>query len=135
MIRALEERGTQPFAPVNDDIFILVLLFAGLLMVIALADRTCYLRQLFAGYSLGHSRRFSDEVRTSRSIYIRILLLLQTCISAALCAVNGLFASNGIASRSDMLNILLFGAAGVAAWLLIKTILYSIVNAILFFPD
>lgn len=134
MIRALEERGTQPFAPVNDDIFILVLLFAGLLMVIALADRTCYLRQLFAGYSLGHSRRFSDEVRTSRSIYIRILLLLQTCISAALCAVNGLFASNGIASRSDMLNILLFGAAGVAAWLLIKTILYSIVNAILFTP-
>ena len=134
MIRALEERGTQPFAPVNDDVFILILLFAGLLMFIALADRTCYLKQLFAGYSLGHSHRFSDEVRTSRSFYIRILLLLQACISAGLCAVNGLFALGGISSRPDMLKVLLFGAAGFATWLLIKTLLFSLVNAILFTP-
>lgn len=134
MIQAFEKWTSQAFAPVNDDVFIIVLLFAGLLLVIAITDKNCYLRQLFAGYSLGHSRRFSDEVRSSRSIYIRILLIVQACISFSLCLGNGLFASNMISSHADLLKVLLWGAVGVAAWLLIKTIFFSIVNAILFTP-
>ena len=134
MIRFLEERARQPFAPVNDDVFILVLLVAGFLLVIALADKTCYLRQLVASYSIGHSRQFSDEVRSSRSVYIRFLLLLQTCLSFSLCVGNGLFASEVVTSRPDMLKALLFCAIGAAVWLLIKLFLFSFVNSILFFP-
>ncbi|MBR4337331.1 MAG: DUF4271 domain-containing protein [Bacteroidaceae bacterium] len=134
MIQAFERWTSQPFAPVNDDIFIIVLLFAGLLLVIAITDKNCYLRQLFAGYSLGHSRRFSDEVRSSRSIYIRILLIVQACISFSLCLANVLYATGIISSHADLLNMLLWSAVGAITWLLIKTILFNIINAILFTP-
>ena len=135
MIRFLEEREKLPFAPVSDDVFILVLLVASFLLVLALADKTCYLRQLVASYSIGHSRQFSDEVRSSRSVYMRFLLLLQTCLSVSLCAGNGLFVSKVVTARPDMLKALLFCAIGAAVWLLVKLLLFSLVNSILFFSS
>lgn len=132
MIQALEERAAQPFSPQGDDVFLIVLLGVFFLLAIVFSDSSRYLKQLVSGYSLGHSRRFSDEVRTSRSFYMRILLLLQACVCPSLCLVNGLYAAGLITDRSEALTALLYGAAGLVAWMLVKTLLYSLVNAILF---
>jgi len=134
MLQALEERASQPFTPVGDDVFVGILLLMALLLAVVLADSTCYLRQLVAGYSIGHSRRFSDEVRTSRALYIRLALLLLASVSTSLCLVNLLHASGSLPGRTEALTALLGGMAGVALWMLLKVTLYSLVNAILFTP-
>ena len=133
MIRALEERGTQAFSPVNDDVFILILLACSFLLLLAFADDTCYFKQLVRNYSIGHSHQLSDEVRTSRAFYMRILLLLQACVSSSLCVGNGLFVSGAVSSRPDMLKALLFGFAGIIVWMVLKTLLYMLVNSLVFF--
>jgi len=135
MIRALEERAALPFSPANDDVFTLVLLFVVFLLVIIFTDKTCYLKQLIAVYSIGHAHQFSDESRTSRGVYIRLLLLLQTCIISSLCVGNGLYVSGIVTSRPDMLKTLLICAVAAAVWLLLKLLLYHLVNSILFYPS
>ena len=132
MIQALADRAAQPFSPQGDDVLLIVLLGVFFLLAIVVSDSSRYLKQLVSGYSLGHSRRFSDEVRTSRSFYMRILLLLQAAICPSLCLVNGLYAAGMVTSRPEALTTLLYGVAGVAAWMLVKILLYSLVNAILF---
>lgn len=135
MLKALEERASQPFSPIGDDVFVGILLLLALLLAAVLADGTCYLRQLVAGYSIGHSRRLSDEVRTSRALYMRLLLLLLATVSSSFCLVNLLHASGALPGRTEALTLLLGGMAGVTLLMLLKTALYSLVGAILFTPQ
>ena len=134
MLKAFEERASQPFSPMGDDVFVGILLLLALLLATVLADNTCYLRQLVASYSIGHSRRLSDEVRTSRALYMRLLLLLLATVSTSFCLVNLLHANHALSGRTEALTLLLGGMAGIALWMLLKTALYSLVGAILFTP-
>ena len=61
MLKAFEERASQPFSPMGDDVFVGILLLLALLLATVLADNTCYLRQLVASYSIGHSRLFPTK--------------------------------------------------------------------------
>ena len=99
MIQTLEERASLPFAPVSDDVFIGVLLVVFFLLAFALSDSTCYLKQLVSRYSIGHPQSQSDEMRTSRSFLMRLLLILSASLCMALAAVVCLHAFGAVTTR------------------------------------
>jgi len=135
MIKALEERASRPFTLVGDDLIVGVFLLACFLLAMALADHTHYLKQLVANYSIGHPRSLSEEVHTSRSFYMRLSLLLLAVVSISLVLVILSYASGHISSQSQAFSMLLWGMAGITAWMLVKTLLYSVVNIILSTPQ
>ena len=69
LVTAWETRSSQPFTLIGDDIVIGVLLLCFLIIAVALADRSHYLHQMIYGYSMGHTRAQSDNIRTSRSTH------------------------------------------------------------------
>lgn len=132
MIQAMEQRASQPFAPVNDDVVIGILLGCFVILVIALADSNNYLRRLLPVGAIGRTRAADEDVHTSRAFYIRISLFVLAWCSTGLLLMNGAYASGKVSDRSSALMVLLWGAAGAVAWLLVKSLLFGTVNAVLF---
>lgn len=132
ILQAIEQRASLPFSLVNDDLFIGILLACFLAITILLADSSSYLPQLVHDYSIGHAKSSSDEVHTSRSFYMRMLLFAQAFVSYAMTVVVYAQASGFAMERADAVKYLLWGMAGVVAWLLIRLLLFAVVNGVLF---
>lgn len=132
LVTAWETRSSQPFTLMGDDIVIGVLLLCFLIIAVALADKSHYLHQMIYGYSMGHTRAQSDNIRTSRSFYLRTTLLLQTCISAALVFTYYLWTKGHVGDSSQCWKYLVAGTIAAATYILIKVVFFIIVNNTLY---
>ena len=132
MIAAWEERASMPFAPVSSDFIIGVLLGCFLIVTFALADRSHYLPQLIRNHFPGHSQVVEDEIYTSRSFWVRLLLFVLAFLSVGLCAVYLLYWKGIVPDNASAMKWMMLSAAAVAVYLVLKYILYVIVNIFLF---
>ena len=131
-IQALEERAFLPFAPQSSDIIIGVLLGCLIILVFALGDRSRYLHQMVHKNSIGYSKSNDDEIHTSRSFWTRSLLLFQAFVSIGICIMYYLYMQGLATDTHDAVRWIVWGTIGTALFLLLKTILFFIIDAILF---
>lgn len=127
-----EARKTQPFTLIGDDVVVGILLLCFLIVAIALADKSHYLHQLMYNYSVGHTRAQSDNIRTSRSFYLRSTLLLQSFFSASLIFTYYQWSKGYVSDSAQCLKYLLMGVIAAAVYVIAKTALFFAVNNTLY---
>ncbi|MBO4444442.1 MAG: DUF4271 domain-containing protein [Bacteroidaceae bacterium] len=132
LIDAWETRNSQPFTLIGDDIVIGILLLCFLIIAFALADRSHYIHQLIYGYSFGHSRSQSDNIRTSRSFYLRTTLILQSFISFALIIAYFFWRKGYITDSTQCWKYIVAGTVAAGLYMFVKFLLYLIVNSTLY---
>lgn len=131
MMQALEQRAAMPYAPVRDDVVIGILLGCFFILVAAIADSSGYLQRLVSHCSSGRVHKADDEAHTSRSFYLRTLLLLQACASCSLCLALAAHADGLAANASSVLTFWLYGTVAVSATMVVKFIVFRFVNSVI----
>jgi hypothetical protein len=132
IIEALERRASLPFSPMNSDIVIGVLIGCFLLLVFAFGDQSRYLLQLIHNNSIGYSKSADEEIRTFRSFWVRLFLLIQTFVSSGLCITYLLYLRGIATDNIETAKWLVLSTLAMAIYLVLKIILYLIVNVFLF---
>lgn len=131
MMQALEQRAVMPYAPVRDDVVIGILLGCFLILVAAMADGSGYLQRLVSHCTSGRVHKADDEAHTSRSFYLRTLLLIQACTSCSLCLTLAAHADGLATDASSVLTFWLYGTIAVAAAMVVKFVFFRFVNSVI----